>query len=144
MGMLGITQELGTMVPFYHIDNSQRYYSKKEKNKKLLESFRRSISLCIIENIEIYEGEIIDFIVKLDDLSKSKYFFIKLKIKKETKQLKLDSKIYEVLLKEKIELGDIINIEINKGLIKRIRRCKFFSDKFEFNAKETIFLSTRN
>jgi RuvB-like protein 1 (pontin 52) len=41
-----------------------------------------------------------------------------LKTTKGTKQLKLDPVIYEQLMKERVEVGDVIYIEANSGAVK--------------------------
>lgn len=46
------------------------------------------------------------------------HVLIGLKTVKGSKQLKLDPSIYDTLLKQKIEIGDVIYIEANSGAVK--------------------------
>lgn len=43
---------------------------------------------------------------------------------KGSKQLKLDPSIYDVILKQKVEVGDVIYIEANSGAVKVIFQFK--------------------
>lgn len=46
------------------------------------------------------------------------HVIIGLKTSKGTKQLKLDPSVHDTLLKQKIEVGDVIYIEANSGAVK--------------------------
>ncbi|CAM8966576.1 unnamed protein product [Rhodiola kirilowii] len=54
---LGISQELGSKVPFCPMVGSEVYSSEVKKTEVLMENFRRAIGLRIKENKEVYEGE---------------------------------------------------------------------------------------
>nr|TKR98521.1 ruvB-like protein 1 [Populus alba] len=54
---LGISQELGTKVPFCPMVGSEVYSSEVKKTEVLMENFRRAIGLRVKENKEVYEGE---------------------------------------------------------------------------------------
>lgn len=54
-----------------------------------------------------------------------------LKTVKGTKQLKLDSTIYESLQKEKIEIGDVIYIEANSGAVKRQGKSDSYAAEYD-------------
>lgn len=43
---------------------------------------------------------------------------VSLKTAKGSKQLKLDPSIYDTILKQRIEIGDVIYIEANSGAVK--------------------------
>ncbi|CAA2970766.1 ruvB 1 [Olea europaea subsp. europaea] len=55
---LGISQELGSKVPFCPMVGSEVYSSEVKKTEVLMENFRRAIGLRIKENKEVYEGEV--------------------------------------------------------------------------------------
>lgn len=63
---------------------------------------------------------------------------IGLKTVKGSKQLKLDPSIYDTLLKQKIEVGDVIYIEANSGAVKV--RIWFYCTYFTFLSFFTIIL----
>ena len=57
---LGISQELGTRVPFCPMVGSEVYSSEIKKTEVLMENFRRAIGLRIKEVKEVYEGEVVE------------------------------------------------------------------------------------
>ncbi|KAG5578136.1 hypothetical protein H5410_058270, partial [Solanum commersonii] len=111
---LGISQELGSKVPFCPMVGSEVYSSEVKKTEVLMENFRRAIGLRIKENKEVYEGEASPLVTELSPeegesvtggYGKSiSHVIIGLKTIKGTKQLKLDSTIYDALIKEKVSL----------------------------------------
>ena len=52
---------------------------------------------------------------------------IGLKTSKGTKQLRLDASLFDSIEKEKIQVGDVIYIEANSGVIKRVGRSDAYS-----------------
>lgn len=63
-------------------------------------------------------------------LQRISHVLIGLKTVKGSKQLKLDPSIYDTLLKQKIEVGDVIYIEANSGAVKV--RIQFYYTYFVF------------
>merc|ERR1712093_153094 len=63
---------------------------------------------------------------------------IGLKTTKGTKQLKLDSSIYDTLQKEKIEVGDVIYIEATSGAVKRVGRSDAYATEFDLETDEYV------
>ena len=61
-----------------------------------------------------------------------------LKTVKGTKQLKLDPTIYDSILKEKVQVGDVIYIEANSGSVKRVGRCDAYATEFDLEAEEYV------
>ncbi|CAG7892084.1 unnamed protein product [Brassica rapa] len=55
---LGISQELGSKVPFCPMVGSEVYSSEVKKTEVLMENFRRAIGLRIKETKDVYEGEV--------------------------------------------------------------------------------------
>ncbi|BAD73409.1 Ruvbl1 protein-like [Oryza sativa Japonica Group] len=105
---LGISQELGSKVPFCPMVGSEVYSSEVKKTEVLMENFRRAIGLRIKENKEVYEGEVTELSPEEAESTTSGYgksishVIIGLKTVKGTKQLKLDPTIYDALIKEKV------------------------------------------
>merc|ERR1711972_372470 len=50
----------------------------------------------------------------------------------------LDPSIYEALLKERVEIGDVIYIEANNGAVKRQGRSDTFATEFDLEAEEYV------
>eukprot|EP00882_Tetradesmus_deserticola_P010848 GHRQ01011465.1.p1 GENE.GHRQ01011465.1~~GHRQ01011465.1.p1 ORF type:complete len:204 (+),score=72.37 GHRQ01011465.1:518-1129(+) len=107
---LGISQELGTKVPFCPMVGSEVYSSEVKKTEVLMENFRRAIGLRIKENKEVYEGEVTELTPEFTESEAAGYgkvvshVVIGLKTVKGTKQLKLDPTIYDSLQKERVQV----------------------------------------
>ncbi|KAI4479376.1 hypothetical protein M0804_011161 [Polistes exclamans] len=141
---LAIAQELGNKVPFCPMVGSEVYSSEIKKTEVLMENFRRAIGLRIKETKEVYEGEVTELTPIETENPMGGYgktvshVVIGLKTAKGTKQLKLDPSIYESLLKEKVETGDVIYIEVNSGAVKRQGRSDNFATEFDLEAEEYV------
>ncbi|KAH7447425.1 hypothetical protein KP509_01G106800 [Ceratopteris richardii] len=141
---LGISQELGSKVPFCPMVGSEVYSSEVKKTEVLMENFRRAIGLRIKENKEVYEGEVTELTPEETESATGGYgktishVVIGLKTVKGTKQLKLDPTIYDALIKEKVTVGDVIYIEANSGAVKRVGRSDAFATEFDLEAEEYV------
>ncbi|KAF2537266.1 hypothetical protein F2Q68_00022230 [Brassica cretica] len=106
---LGISQELGSKVPFCPMVGSEVYSSEVKKTEVLMENFRRAIGLRIKETKDVYEGEVTELSPEETESLTGGYgksishVIIGLKTVKGTKQLKLDPTIYDALIKEKVK-----------------------------------------
>ncbi|CAH2072178.1 unnamed protein product [Thlaspi arvense] len=141
---LGISQELGSKVPFCPMVGSEVYSSEVKKTEVLMENFRRAIGLRIKETKKVYEGEVTELSPEETESLTGGYgksishVIIGLKTVKGTKQLKLDPTIYDALLKEKVAVGDVIYIEAVSGAVKRVGRSDAFSTSFDLEAEEYV------
>jgi RuvB-like protein 1 (pontin 52) len=76
------------------------------------------------ETKAVYEGEVTEITPMETDTPIGGYgkaishVVIGLKTTKGSKQLKLDPSIYDSLMKQKVEVGDVIYIEANSGAVK--------------------------
>ncbi|KAL8542957.1 hypothetical protein ACS0TY_003728 [Phlomoides rotata] len=110
---LGISQELGSKVPFCPMVGSEVYSSEVKKTEVLMENFRRAIGLRIKENKDVYEGEVSELSPEETESVTGGYgksishVIIGLKTIKGTKQLKLDPTTYDALIKENVSLRGI-------------------------------------
>ncbi|KAH0750898.1 hypothetical protein KY290_030130 [Solanum tuberosum] len=141
---LGISQDLGSKVPFCPMVGSEVYSSEVKKTEVLMENFRRAIGLRMKENKEVYEGEVTELSPEEGESVTGGYgksishVIIGLKTVKGTKQLKLDPTIYDALIKEKVAVGDVIYIESNSGAVKRVGRSDAFATEFDLEAEEYV------
>ena len=93
-----------------------------------MENFRRAIGIRIRETKEVYEGEVTLLTPEeaedpLGGYGKTiSHVVIGLKTSKGTKQLRLDASLFDSIEKEKVQVGDVIYIEANSGVIKRVGR----------------------
>ncbi|GFZ20465.1 P-loop containing nucleoside triphosphate hydrolases superfamily protein [Actinidia rufa] len=136
---LGISQDLGSKVPFCPMVGSEVYSSEVKKTEVLMENFRRAIGLRIKENKEVTELSPEETESVTGGYGKSiSHVIIGLKTVKGTKQLKLDPTIYDALIKEKVAVGDVIYIEGNSGAVKRVGRSDAFATEFDLEAEEYV------
>lgn len=130
---LGLARELGD-VPFSHLVASEVYSAEVKKSEVLMEHFRRAIGLRIREEKEVFEGEVVKINTQVIDgaapgSAAVQRVNITLATKKSEQELKLDGSIYQQLEQQNVKTGDVIYIESNSGLVKRLGRAdKYVTD----------------
>lgn len=140
---LAMSQELGDGVPFVPLVASEVYSSEVKKTEVLMRSFRRAIGLRVKETKDVYEGEVTELtpVETTDNSGLGKtisHLVLSLKTAKGSKQLKLDPSIYDSILKQRVEVGDVIYIEANSGVVKRVGRCDVYASEFDLEADEFV------
>lgn len=140
---LALSKELGSRVPFHSMVGSDVFTSEVNKTEILKENFRRAIGLRIRETKDVYEGELTNLIPYEQDTSTPdhkiiKYVEVCLRSARGSKVLKLESSLYQNMLKEKITIGDVIYIEAASGAVKRQGRCDTFATEFDLEADEYV------
>mmetsp|Transcript_60980 Transcript_60980/g.54980 ORF Transcript_60980/g.54980 Transcript_60980/m.54980 type:complete len:537 (+) Transcript_60980:39-1649(+) len=143
---LAISQELGKNVPFCPIVGSEVYSTEIKKTEVLMENFRRSIGLRIREIKEVYEGEIFELkpIENVSNTSSISQVNIGLKTNKNKKIIRVDPSIWEQIQKQKIKKGDIVYIEANSGIIRRIGRCDIYSTEYDLESENYVSIPKGN
>jgi len=141
---LAVAQELGTKVPFCPMVGSEVYSSEVKKTEILMENCRRAIGIRIKETKEVYEGEVTELTPEERPDPSGGYgkkvtaVMIGLKTTKGQKTLKLAPQIYESLTREKVQVGDVIYIEANSGVSRRVGRSDSFAAEFDLEADEYV------
>jgi RuvB-like protein 1 len=141
---LAMAHELGPKVPYCLMVGSEVYSTEVKKTEILAENFRRAIGIRIKEKKEVYEGEVTELTPEeapnpLGGYGKSiSHVVVGLKTTKGTKQLRLDPTIYESLLKERVQVGDVIYIEANSGSVKRVGRSDTYATEVDLEADEYV------
>jgi len=141
---LSVANELGTKVPFCPMVGSEVYSSEVKKTEILMENCRRAIGIRIKETKEVYEGEVTELTPEERPDPNGGYtkkvvsVMIGLKTTKGQKTLKLAPQIYENLQKEKASVGDVIYIEANSGVSKRVGRSDAYATEFDLEADEYV------
>ncbi|CAI5450242.1 unnamed protein product [Caenorhabditis angaria] len=142
---LAMSQELGDGVPFVPLVASEVFSSEVKKTEILMRNFRRAIGLRVKETKDVYEGEVTELNPIETANSQSSgigktisHLVLSLKTAKGSKQLKLDPSIYDSILKQRIEIGDVIYIEANSGIVKRVGRCDVYASEFDLEADEFV------
>lgn len=140
---LGISQELGKKVPFCSMVGSEVFSTEVKKTAVLIENLRRSMGLRLKESKDVYEGEVVEITPeKIESTTGNtesiSHVIIGLKAAKGSRQIKLDPSVYDSLKKEKVKLGDVVYIESNSGIIKRLGRSDSFATEFDLEAEEYV------
>jgi len=141
---LAVASELGSKVPFCPMVGSEVYSSEVKKTEILMENCRRAIGIRIKETKEVYEGEVTELTPEERPDPNGGYtkkvvsVMIGLKTAKGQKTLKLAPTIYENLQKEKASVGDVIYIEANSGVSKRVGRSDQYATEFDLEADEYV------
>jgi len=140
---LAIASELGPKVPFCPMVGSEVYSSEVKKTEILMENCRRAIGIRIKETKEVYEGEVTELTPEErpdpnGGTKKVTSVMVGLKTAKGQKTLKLAPTIYENLQKEKAQVGDVIYIEANSGISKRVGRSDNYATEFDLEADEYV------
>lgn len=123
---------------------SEVYSSEVKKTEVLMENFRKAIGLRVKEVKEVYEGEVTEITPCETENPLGGYgktisnVIVSLRTVKGSKQLKLDPTIYESIQREKIEIGDVIYIEVNTGSVKRQGRSDTFATEYDLEAEEYV------
>merc|ERR1711934_1298183 len=110
----------------------------------LMENCRRAIGIRIKETKEVYEGEVTELTPEErpdphgGTAKKVVSVMVGLKTVKGQKTLKLAPTIYENLQKEKAKVGDVIYIEANSGISKRVGRSDSYATEFDLEADEYV------
>merc|ERR1712032_211891 len=95
---------------------------------------------------EVYEGEVTELTPEERPDPAGGYgkkvtaVMIGLKTSKGQKMLKLAPQIYESLQKEKVTVGDVIYIEANSGMARRVGRSDAYASEFDLEADEYVSL----
>jgi len=141
---LAVASELGSKVPFCPMVGSEVYSSEVKKTEILMENCRRAIGIRIKETKEVYEGEVTELTPEErpdpngGTAKKVVSVMVGLKTVKGQKTLKLAPTIYENLQKEKAKVGDVIYIEANSGISKRVGRSDSYATEFDLEADEYV------
>lgn len=119
---MGLSNNLGSDVPFTGISASEIYSLELSKTEALVQAFRKSIGIRIKEETEIIEGEVVE--IQIDRSLTGGHKQGKLTIKTTDMETiyELGNKMIESLSKEKIIAGDIISIDKASGKITKLGR----------------------
>lgn len=144
---LAIARELGESIPFSHLVASEVYSAEVKKTEVLMEHFRRSIGLRIKEVKEVFEGEVTNInVTEMQTPGASSpaggktisRVNITLQTKKSSRELKLDGVIYQQLEQQKIKVGDVIYIEANSGLVRRLGRSDRHASESQLESESFV------
>lgn len=129
---MGLSQSLGSDVPFTLIAGSEIYSNELLKTEALTQAFRKLIGIKIKEETELIEGEVVE--IQIDRSLTGGHKQGKLTIKTTDMETiyELGNKMIEGLTKEKVLAGDVISI--NKSLGKITKLGKSFARARDYDA----------
>lgn len=109
------------------------------KTNNFVDLFRGSVKLCFKYNKEYYQGEVVDIKVVKNDSGSVIDIQMTLKTSKMSKTINIDASLYTTLCY--INIGDVVYIEPNLGLIKRLGRSETKFDEFDLEGDKYVQLS---
>ena len=117
---MGISQSLGSDVPFTMIAASEIFSMEISKTEALTQALRRSIGVRIKDISEVIEGEVVE--IQIDSAQGRKSGKITLKTTDMETVYDLGSKMIEYLDKERVRSGDVVSIDKGTGKVSKIGR----------------------
>lgn len=141
---VGISKDLGTRVPFVRMAGSEVYSATLRKTEILQQAIRRATVIRIREIKNVYEGEVVDIKIEekedpLNNYRKSiSNIFISIRSTKRTERLTLNPSLSQEIVKQKITVGDIIYIEPEENIIKKIGRSDSYASEFDIESDKYV------
>uniref|UniRef100_A0A915L7X9 RuvB-like helicase n=1 Tax=Romanomermis culicivorax TaxID=13658 RepID=A0A915L7X9_ROMCU len=120
---MGMAQSLGADTPFTAISGSEVFSLEMGKTEALTQAFRKSIGVRIKEETELIEGEVVQ--IEVDRPATGSGLKIgKLTLKTTDMETIYDlgNKMIEMIIKEKIQAGDVVQIDRASGRITKLGR----------------------
>lgn len=139
---VGLSRELGPKVPFVTIAGSEVYSAEIKKTEVLQQAIRRATVVRIREIKRVYEGEVISIQIEEKEDPLNNYrktisqSFISLRSAKGSQRLTLSPSISQQILRQKITAGDIIYIEADDEIVKKIGRSDMYASEFDIESNK--------
>ncbi|KAK2509947.1 hypothetical protein MC885_014783 [Smutsia gigantea] len=138
---MGMAQALGPDTPFTAIAGSEIFSLEMSKTEALTQAFRRSIGVCIKEETEIIEGEVVE--IQIDRPATgtgAKVGKLTLKTTEMETIYDLGTKMIESLTKDKVQAGDVITIDKATGKISKLGRSFTRARDYDAMGSQTKFV----
>lgn len=141
---VGISKELGSRVPFVRMTGGEVYSSTIRKTEILQQAIRRATSIRIREIKHVYEGEVIDIKIEEKEDPLNNYrktvsnVYVSLRSMKRTERLTLNPMLSQEILRQKIMVGDVIYIEPEENIIKKIGRSDSYASEFDIESDKYV------
>ncbi|KAI5181811.1 RuvB-like protein 1 [Nematocida sp. AWRm80] len=141
---VGLSKDLGTKMPFVKMTGSEVYSAELKKTEILQQAIRRATSVRIREIKNVYEGEIIDIKVEEKENPLNNYrktiekTHVSLKSMKGSQRITLGAIMSQEIVKQKIAVGDVVYIEADDEIIKKIGRSESYASEFDIESDKYI------
>ena len=137
---LGLSQSLGSEVPFTALAASEVYSLEISKTEALTQAFRKSIGVRIKEETEIIEGEVVEIQIDRSITGGHKQGKLTIKTTDMETVYELGNKMIEGLTKEKVLAGDVISIDKASGRITKLGKSFTRARDYDAMGPETKFV----
>ena len=138
---MAMSQELGSDVPFTMMAASEIFSLAMGKTEALTQAFRKSIGVCIKEETELIQGEVVEIEIDLDSSgTAAKTGKLNLKTTDMETVYDLGQKMIESLAALKITVGDVITIDKATGKITKLGRSFSRAQDFDAMSADTTFV----
>lgn len=138
---MGLSQSLGSDVPFTAITASEIYSKELSKTESLTQSFRKSIGIRIKEETEVIEGEVVEVQIDRSLTGGHKQGKITIRTTDMETIYELGNKMIDELSKEKVIAGDVISIDKANGKITKLGRSYTRARDYDAMGADTKFVS---
>lgn len=138
---MGISQSLGSDVPFTTMSGSEIFSLEMSKTEALTQAFRKSIGVRIKEETELIEGEVTEIQIDRSVTGGHKQGKLTIKTTDMETVYELGNKMIDSLSKEKITAGDVITIDKASGKITKLGRSYARSRDFDAMGADTKFVN---
>lgn len=137
---MGLSQSLGSEVPFTAIAWSEIFSLELSKTEALTQVFRKSIGIRIKEESEIIEREVVEIQIDRSITGGHKQGKLTIKTTDMETIYELGNKMIEGLTKEKILAGDVISIDKSSGKITKLGKSFTRARDYDAMGPETKFI----
>lgn len=137
---MGMSQALGSDVPFTMLASSEIFSLEMSKTEALEQAFRKSIGVRIKEESEMIEGEVVEIQTDRSVTGGTKQGKLTIKTTDMESVYDMGSKMIDAMTKERVMAGDIISIDKSSGKISKLGRSYAKSRDYDAMGVDTKFL----
>ncbi|VEU21303.1 DEKNAAC102609 [Brettanomyces naardenensis] len=138
---MGLSQSLGTDVPFTAIAASEVFSKDISKTEALTQAFRKSIGIKIKEETELIEGEVVEIQIDRSLTGGHKHGKLTIRTTDMETIYELGNKMIDELTKEKVIAGDVISIDKSNGKVTKLGRSYARARDYDAMGPDTKFVS---
>ncbi|KAH8593741.1 TIP49 C-terminus-domain-containing protein [Bisporella sp. PMI_857] len=137
---MGMSQSLGTDVPFTGLASSEIFSLEMSKTEALTQAFRKSIAVRIKEESEMIEGEVVEIQTDRSVTGGTKQGKLTIKTTDMESVYDMGAKMIDAMTKERVMAGDIVSIDKSSGKISKLGRSYAKSRDYDAMGVDTKFL----
>jgi TBP-interacting protein len=132
---IAIAKELGRDVPVVPLTASEIYSAEIKKTEFLTQALRRAIGVRIREMRRIYEGKVEELSLRQESHPYNPYVKVpvggtlKLSTRDSSQRLSMDQSFAISLLRQGVETGDVIQIDIDGGRVVKLGKSREAAEK---------------